>query len=42
MEDTNVIFPYGTAAATLGGQIGLMDNSASTCQQVELARDVFL
>ncbi len=38
MEDTTVIFPYGTAAATLGGQIGLMDNSASTCQQVELAR----
>lgn len=41
MEDTTVIFPYGTAAATLGGQIGLMDNSASTCQQVELARGFY-
>jgi len=38
MENTTLIFPDGIAAATLGGQIGLMDNSASTCQQVELAR----
>jgi CxxC motif-containing protein (DUF1111 family) len=38
MQDSTLIFPDGVAAATLGGQIGLIGNSASTCQQVELAR----
>lgn len=38
MENTDVIFPYGIAAATLGGEIGLADDRASTCQQVEETR----
>ncbi len=33
-----VIFPYGVAAATLGGEIGLQSDQASACQQVEEAR----
>ena len=38
MQESTLIFSDGVAAATLGGQIGLIGNSSSTCQQVELAR----
>jgi len=32
------IFPYGVTAPPLGAQIGILDNTPSTCQDVELAR----
>jgi CxxC motif-containing protein (DUF1111 family) len=38
MQNENEIFSNGVAAATLGGQIGLRSNTASTCQQTEIDR----
>ncbi len=38
MQLDNLIFPNGVAAATLGGEIGLQNDQASACQQVEEAR----
>ncbi len=37
-DGLGTIFPYGIVASPLGAEIGVPDNIASACQQVELAR----
>ena len=38
MQNGISVFPWGVAAATLGGQIGLPSNTPSLCQRVEMTR----